>query len=115
MEVDLDCVDGVLADWGAWVRCGLGRPRVAVVRVFLLAGGGAVGKDFNDVDMAVLDNYIATLGKPTSLFLQAFYSRGYSAEDAAKVGGFRLSQSQAYDLLERAKRALCHRLSNRIV
>ena len=115
MDVDLSCVEGVLSDWGAWVRCGLGRPRVAVVRVFLLAGGGAVGKDFNDLDMAVLDKQIAALGKPTSLFLQAFYSRGYSAEDAAKVGGFRLSQSQAYDLLQRAKLALCRRLSNRIV
>ena len=115
MEVDLSCVDDVLSDWGAWLRCGLGRPRVAVVRVFLLAGGGVLGKDFNDLDMAVLDKHIAALGKPTSLFLQAFYSRGYSAEDAAKVGGFRLSRSQAYDLLERAKRALYHRLSSRIV
>ena len=103
------CVDvcSQLVLWGEWVRVGLDRPRLAVVR----HGGAPLGADFNEAQMAALDREIATLGKPTVVFLRGYYSNGWGLVSAARRAGFHLSEAGASRLHERVVNGLALRLS----
>lgn len=103
------CVDvcSQLVLWGEWVRVGLDRPRLSAVR----HGDAPLGADFNEAQMAALDQVIASLGKPTVVFLRGYYSNGWGLVSAARRAGFHLSEAGASRLHERVLNALALRLS----
>ena len=80
------CVDvcSQLVLWGEWVRVGLDRPRLSAVR----HGDAPLGADFNEAQMAALDQVIASLGKPTVVFLLGYYSNGWAWSRRRVARGF---------------------------
>lgn len=92
----------LIEDWGLWCRVGLGRPRVVAVEY----NGGARGVDFNELQMARLDDLIAALGKPTSELIKGVYQREWSVKDAANQAGFKVEATAARELLNGAIKRL---------